>query len=188
MKVSLFAVGCMPLLACPLTIPLNSFLPSFGGIRLPCLSAGVGIELLFGIVQLHTFILCFADIAYRIPTEKRHQERRFKIEVSAPAENTSIKTSSLQFSRFNQNKPAIFTGEPHTQILKLETVAGTANRTIYEYFSRNMFFARYHIQHAYSYHKRSRLTPGITRRAHNIETAQALDEKPADSRSGACRC
>ncbi len=90
--------------------------------------------MLIGVVNPYAFIARLADVTDRGTPEKEEIERRFEIEVPAPAEHTIFGFGNIRPGTFRQDEPAIGTRTIGPRALELKAISRVADRAGYEYF------------------------------------------------------
>ena len=93
----------------PRAVPLYPFMPAYRSPSSPGAASAFLIVLLIWVVNSYAFIACLADVTDRGAPEKEEIERRFEIEVPAPAKNTLFGFGNIRPGIFRQDEAAIGT-------------------------------------------------------------------------------
>jgi len=94
--------------------------------------------LLVRVVNPYGFIARLADVTDRGAPEKEEIERRFEVEVPAPAENALFRFGNIRPGIFRQGEAAIGARKIPFRPLELEAISRVADRAGYEYFLLNL--------------------------------------------------
>jgi len=94
--------------------------------------------MLVGVINLYAFIACLADVTDRGAPEKEEVERRFEIEVSAPAKNTLFGFGNIRPGIVRQGEAAIGTRKIPFRPLELKAISRVADRAGDEDFPLNL--------------------------------------------------
>ncbi|MDQ3745739.1 MAG: hypothetical protein M3444_15290, partial [Acidobacteriota bacterium] len=89
-------------------------------------------------VNFNACITRLADVTDRGAPQKEEIERRFEIEVPAPAEHTIFGTGNIRPRIFRHGKAAIGTRKIPFRPLELEAISRVADRAGDEYFPLNL--------------------------------------------------
>lgn len=90
-------------------VPLYPFIPAYRSPGSPGAASAFLIVLLVRVINSYAFISCLADVTDRGAPEKEEIERRFEIEVPAPAENTLFGFGNIRPGITRHGKAAIGT-------------------------------------------------------------------------------
>ena len=90
--------------------------------------------MLIGVVNPYAFIARLADVTDRGAPEKEEIERRFEIEVPAPAENTLFGCGNIRPGIFRHAEAAMGTRKIPFRLIQLEAISRVADRAGDEYF------------------------------------------------------
>ena len=89
-------------------------------------------------VNPYARIAGLADVTDRGAPQKEKVERRFEVEVPAPAEHTIFGTGNIRPRIFRHGKAAIGTRKIPFRSLESEAISRVADRAGYEYFPLNL--------------------------------------------------
>ena len=119
-------------------VPLHPFIPAQRGPGSPGVASAFPIVLLIRVVNPYARIAGLADVTDRGAPQKEEVERRFEVEVPAPAEHTIFGTGNIRPRIFRHGKAAIGTRKIPFRPLESEAIPRVADRAGYEYFPLNL--------------------------------------------------